>query len=341
MLFNKKTTTKEMEETILSDTKQMKGLYERIEELENIIGNKDIEIKNLNEDIILLQNKNKILNDIIEKNTNKSIKNLESEVNDLYVNNSSEVLIDKNVCNKFTKYYSFEEICNIPLPPITDDEEILLNVEKNIESVKVLYENQNNLDVFLNNYGLKNQDDLIEVLERSKNNNVPMNDTGKKTSKNRDKTLSILERYPVKIYKIKHIKNNEILSFMASENKVLIRFQSMIAEKINDDTIWEDIYNFKIEYGELKNTRSEKKRFKYKITRCKILYDKYSENLSNFQIYLSHISDMSENDWKMWLLDFDKLYNDVYKNDVICKHKYKDDKICGKIDCKVKHKEIR
>jgi hypothetical protein len=116
----------------------------------------------------------------------------------------------------------------------------------------------------------------------------------------------------------------------------------MIAEKINNnEKVWEDIYNFKIDYKELKDTRSERKKFKYKVIRSKLLYDKYGENLTNFHIYLSHLSNMSKVDWDLWLIEFDKLYNNTINIENMCQHIYKDGKKCGKFNCKIRHKNIR
>lgn len=343
-----KDMTKEIEETIISDENQMKKLYDKIEELEKTIKEKDIEIN-------LFKDQNKIYKDIINKNNKKLyIKNaIYWKQYEFYINlyNYNLDLYDELYINKYNEY----DICNIKTNEKNDiKKEIfssyhlqsgrLLNFDKyrnymnnknNIDNSKVesSKEEEKNLDVS----NVKNNninEDILPTPSTSFDNKVPEKGTNDKMKNNK----SILEKYPVKIYNINN-KNNELLEFIASENKLIIKFQYMIAEKVKDNKdYWEDIYNFKVKNNELKNSKSAKKRFKCKIIRSKILYEKYGENLNNFKISLYYIGDMSENDWQQWLNEFDKLYNEIYNNSIKCNFKYKNGKYCNKFDCKIKHK---
>jgi hypothetical protein len=334
--------TKEIEDTILSDTQQKNDLLDQIEEYKNIIIIKDNEIKWLTEDKNNYKLQIETLKELIKKDDNKKL--------------------NESVDNNIVYELSFSEICNIPLPYITIDEEVLLNPKENIESVKKIYDNQNSLDEFLTTYGLKNQEDLVNVLEKAKDiiniptpssstdNNVCKGLNRNKEGNNRhrfeDKSLPILERCNVIKYKYnndlnieKNKKALQIIDFISSEHKIIVKFNSCIDEQATQDDkeIWNEIYNFKIENGELSN--KNKSQFKNKVIRCKQLYDKYEENLSRFQIYVNYIGRLNSKEWNIYLEEFDKLYNDTLKNEPFCKHKYVGGKICNRVNCKVKHRE--
>ena len=88
--------TKEFEETILNNEKQMEELYEEVDKLNNIIKNKDIEIKLLNDKIEMLEsiiNKNEIKKETITPSKNMP----ENE------DNIAEKEINKNSYNVYTQ----------------------------------------------------------------------------------------------------------------------------------------------------------------------------------------------------------------------------------------------
>ncbi|CEG84808.1 hypothetical protein RMATCC62417_18561 [Rhizopus microsporus] len=376
-IYIKNNMTKEIEETILSNEKQMEELYDEIDSLK-------LKNKKLEEENTLLKEQNQMYLDIIEKNKlNINYKTDNEKYNHHDINNGNKSLstdyasqsnneklydtkyktfvdeydvpLELNTMKEHVSSYSFNDICNIPLPPITDDEEILLNPEENIESIKIIKEVQDEIEKVFEEYGLKDANDLINTIKTSKTKTeqVPTPSNSKDKIKNtsrkekhkfENKDLPILKRCNVVAYKFNNIKddknrhNIEILDFIASEHKVMIRFNSAIAEKfdVNDKKIWDDIFKFKIENGELLN--NNKTQFKYKVIRCKDLYDLYGENLSRFQIYVNYIGKLKPSEWKQFLVEFDKLYNETIKGKA-CSHKYKSGKICNRIDCKVKHKE--
>jgi hypothetical protein len=166
------------------------------------------------------------------------------------------------------------------------------------------------------------------IIIESEENNIKSDDIPK----------SVIEKYPVKVY---IQTNSEILQFVSSENKFLINFQYKIAEKLNskiEDIKMKDIIDFKIKYEGLVDNKDQRLRLKRKIERCKVLYENYGEKLSRFKISLNHLSDMSEKTWKLWLIDFDKIVMEIYKECIKCNYVYKNSKICNKYNCKINHK---
>lgn len=172
-----------------------------------------------------------------------------------------------------------------------------------------------------------------------------------RNKKMKDKQLNIMDRYPVKIYS--ELNGSEILKFVASEGAFMIKFQYDICRKIDkaiEDITLDDIFAFKVKYGELSDTTQEKNRFKNKMRRCNYLYDIYDEKLCHFKISLYYLGDMSENDWKLWIEEFHKLILNIYPDfkidenkQKICQYVYKMGKRkgerCGKYNCShPKHK---
>jgi hypothetical protein len=146
---------------------------------------------------------------------------------------------------------------------------------------------------------------------------------------------------PVKIYKKSNSPKSEILDLLASKNKVLIRYNSTIAEKVDDsdETTWTLLFNYLVENGDINNGDHKSKSFWIKqMKRCKILYDLYGENLKRFGIHISHMGRLSKDNWNIFLFEFDKLYKLTYKDSIKCLFIYKCDKICNKYDCKINHK---
>lgn len=384
-IYNKDNMTQdlpqEVEETVISFENQIEKLADENDKLKKINNKQELRIKELEEENILLKQQNEMYKDIIErdkiKNNEKEKRNIEKDLSNSNsvlneINNSVSNITENS--NKFKttvedisvnnknkknhidiKIYDFENICNIPLPPVTEEEEIILNPEENIESVKVIKEVQVEMGKFFEEHGLKDNDDLVNAIKTAKTIKEPMptpsnsNDKKKNTSRKEkhkfeNKDLPILKRCNVVAYKFNSIKdskktqNLEILDFIASEHKVMIRFNSAIAEKfdVNDKKIWDDIFKFKIENGELLN--NNKTQFKYKVIRCKELYDLYGEDLSRFQIYVNYIGKLKPSEWIQFLEEFDKLFKETIIGKP-CSHKYKNGKICNRIDCKVKHKE--
>ncbi len=184
-----------------------------------------------------------------------------------------------------------------------------------------------------------------DLLPTPTNSNENKNRLEKSKNKFDNKKLNILERCNVKVYNYDNLEcNNEelnILDYISSENKILIRFYSSITEKFdkNDETIWKKIYKFKVNNGEIVDYPDNKKRFKYKYLRCKELYNKYGENLKRFNMSIYYLGRLNKDEWKVFLEEFDKLYNNTFKNMESCQYNYKNGKICGIYNCNIKHRE--
>lgn len=328
---------KVIEETILNDTKQMDELYEEIEDLKKIINNKDIIIKNINDENKILKDKIEILENLINKNSTKEEIKTERLLDfNKYKetlnkgNNKKNILTppktpDNNSFKPKPAYKLFEE----------ENKETFYNTKEDITN-----KNENNIEKD-NNLNTKNKDKEEDKINSDDNTKKY---TLRAKNKFEDKTLPILERCNVIAYNYNidnHKKKNniELLDFIGSEHKVMIKFNSIISEKINtnDKEIWNDIFKFKIENGELHSYN--KYYYKWKILRCKELYDKYGESLGKFRIYVNYFGKITPIEWNQYLIDFDKLYKDTIKEEDICKHKYKNEKLCNRVCCNINHKE--
>lgn len=179
----------------------------------------------------------------------------------------------------------------------------------------------------------------------------------KKMSKNdkppeSDVPIKMLDKFPVKVYNINsNTNNNELLEFISTECCMNIHFNSIIGskmEKINKthlddnlmDPLWEDIWKFKVENGELKDTDSNKKRTKNKITRCRYLFSNYSDNLCKFKIPMSYLGDMTKKEWNLWCSEFAELFENTFKDATLCDHIYPNKMPCITYNCKKKHRKI-
>lgn len=198
---------------------------------------------------------------------------------------------------------------------------------------------------------------LLNKIEKEKQSNSNGNDgvetnsypayteqekVSKKIQKHRNKELPILERFTVKVYNDKDLKNSEVLQFVGSEDCFMIEYQYKIADKINkkiDEISIDDVIDFKIKYEGFRNTRTRRTELKHLITRCRDLFEKYGKGLGKFKISLYYLKIMSDDEWIEWLNEFDKLFNKVVNKEDICKHQYKNGKECGKLNCKIKHKD--
>lgn len=354
--------TREFEETIQNNKKQMEELYEKIEELKKIIEYKNIEINLLNE-------KNNIYLNIIQKNNIKISENTKKEMQpkELFEKeelkiNGNDVIENKNnnfesikSDFKFTFDYSNKSNINnkehntdtpIPTPTISSDSDntihdrIRIIKNKIIKVLIISYFKNKYSKIKVHNEKQMPSDKTYGVSEEdmnSKNGNKI-----KKIRPERNKELPILDRFKVKFFTNEDLKDSEVLQFVGSEDCFLIEYQYKISDKINkkiDDITIDDVINFKIKYEGLRNTYTRRTEFKRLITRCRYLYEKHNKKLSMFKISLSHLKIMSEDDWDEWIIEFDKLVEDVSNKEKICHHKYKNGNICNKLNCKIKHKE--
>lgn len=235
------------------------------------------------------------------------------KVNDKLDSNSifKKPLITHNIENKIPVN------TNIPIVHNVNEYRTIENVDKNNLEIPLLTPSNSTEN---ENISARTSDPKKKILKRHRNN-----------------SLKVMERYPVKIY---NKTNSEILQFVSEENKIKIYYQYKISEKLNknvEDIKINDIIDFKIKYEGLKDNKDQRRRLKYKIERCKILYENYGEKLSRFKISLSYISDMTEKIWNEWLQEFDNIVNELYKDKTKCEYKYNNNKLCGKYDCNIKH----
>lgn len=336
--------TKEIEETILNDTEQMEKLYEEIDNLKIVINNKDLEIKLLKEKneayILQIETLKELIKDNIIEHDNDASEGSISE-------GSEEEIVDIIRGDHFIAEYKIEQY-NKKLKQSKDVDNVEDLKIKEVNEEKIYPTPSDSIDsnnkeendniIRPNKVSLNNC--LYNYYKNKKNKTKLNSGCGKGYRRDRDKTLPPIQRYPPKIYNYSNTKNTELLNFISSENKILIKFQSMIAEKIIEENVWEDIYQFKIINKELKDSPTAKNRFKRKILRSKILYDEYEEKLSKFEIYLSHLGEMSDDDWELWLKGFDKIFIDTYKDIEGCLYVFKtgikEGKRCGVNNCRNK-----
>lgn len=223
------------------------------------------------------------------------------------------------------------------------------NSENNIEQ-KYINEN-NDLKKLEEEY--KKQ---IEELKKELKNHMESSNESRKSRNNKikdnqkNKELPMLDRYPIKIYNSINNNNvNEVVKFMTSENKIMIEFNSNIANKmydtniekdklLKDRKIWNELFDVLVEIGEIKGSSQEKTKLKHKIIRCSELYELYGENLSRFKIPISYIEEITNKDWPKWKMEFDELYNNLFKGKKSCEHMYKNGKRCGIMGCRINHK---
>lgn len=350
--------TKEIEETIANDAKQMEELYDKIEILEGIIKEKDIEISMLNDKIKILTG---IIDDF-ENTKNKGSNNLNQDTklennnikidgsNNLNQNLKSETLNNDKDLNftisniedeKFNgsnnlNHIKKDNINIIPTPSTSNDSKINHNNIKNIKNkiIKIL---------IINYY--KHKYEKIIKLRNEKCNSVDTS-TPKKIQKSRNKSLPILERFGTKHIKNEDIKDSEILRFVGEEDCFNIEYQYLVANKIDkkqENISIDDVVEFKIKYENKRNTKSRRKEYRYLIKRCSYLFNKYDKNLGKFKISLSSLRIMSEDEWNQWKIAFDNLYKEVFKDsikcDVILKYGRNKGKPCNRLNCKIKHKD--
>lgn len=347
--------TKEIEETINNDEIQMKKLYERIEYLEDELNKKNTKIKILEEENeaykLQIVTYKKLFND--EKNYINNIDITKEDKKDdgpklLNFNKMKEALKREHELESKNKiipkveptYQILEEENNtnkfIPTPSISSDNSVNINYERfliNKEKFKIIV-NKIVLNIKIKKF-LYNSSGKIKECHDT---NIPISKP-KPIRKQRNKKLPAIERYPVTIY---DKTNSEILNFVSEENKFLIKFQYKIAEKLDnkiEEITIKDIIDFKIKCEGLNDNKDQRKRLKFKIERCKVLYEKYGEKLSRVRISLNYLSEMPEKIWFEWLQSLDNIINNLYIDSIKCDYKYKNNKICGRYDCKIKHRE--
>lgn len=121
----------------------------------------------------------------------------------------------------------------------------------------------------------------------------------------------------------------------------------MLSDKSNKPNllIHEKIINLivekRLEFEDKSKNRSSRTRMKNKIMRCKELFDRYKDRLSYFRFYISHLEEMSQANYNLWLEEVDKIINDRFKENEGCQFIYqRTDKAgekCRWINCPYPH----
>lgn len=374
--------SKEGEETVFSFEKQIEKLTDENDKLKDKLIKKDIIIKEKNIEIKVLKEENEahknqiyMLKKLIPKedytinencihcngyvdlhNRNKGINKCdtclikENKIDDIKIINNDiknnkpkfipahKMLDEEN--NIFNNRNIKESNASIPTPTPSvsgDNDSIDVNYDRLLRNKEIFKLTVNKLILIIRIKkwleNIKKETHTNERISTSKP------ETPKKVRKQRNRDLPAIERYPVKVF---NKTNSEILNFVSEENKILIKFQYKIAEKLDkkiEEITIDDIIDYKIKTEDLTDNRDQRKRLRFKIQRCKILYEKFGEKLNRFKISLHDLSEMPEKVWKVWLPSFEDIVNDLYKDSIKCDYTYKNNKKCNRYDCKIKHKD--
>lgn len=288
---------------------------------------------------------------------NNTINKLTEQVKELSKNSKNNISVENSREYKdlLKEFNDFKNSFNIDYDKQNPDN----NKDIELNKIKKEYENKiENLESKLNNKNDININEIREKLKKEieseykqKKNSQKSENSEKYESRNKkmkNKNLNIMERYPVK--KINNV-DNEIFKFVASEDTFLIKYQYDICRKLDksvEEITFDDIFDFKVSYGDLSDTPQERSRFKNKLRRCKHLYNIYEDKLNNFKISLYYLSSISENDWSIWKKEFHKLILELYpefkideNKNKICQYVFKSGKkkgdICGKYECTNKY----
>lgn len=317
-------------EKMHQENKDMYKLYQEYYTKCNILEKELIELKKNKKPIKLttVNNLNIFYSIENEINTNETQSPRLLKVDKEYINENNiknKTLHPKVTLNKCLYYYYKNK------------------VEENNKQIKIksnLHKNNHIGNAYYNFY-IKKINEIIKtpILPKKTKNTVSKI---RNHSENGNK-LSVFDnlKCPVKIYKKCNSPKSEILDLLASKNKVLIRYNSTIAEKVDDDdeTTWTLLFNYLVDNGDINKGDNKSKSFWVKqMKRCKILYDLYGENLKRFGIHISHMGRLNKDNWNTFLIEFDKLYKITYKDSIKCLFIYRCGKMCNKYDCKINHK---
>ncbi|KAI7873320.1 hypothetical protein K492DRAFT_176419 [Lichtheimia hyalospora FSU 10163] len=188
---------------------------------------------------------------------------------------------------------------------------------------------------------LEHKEELKKVKKENPVDNV------KNRNPSRDKTKPVIERYTFKPYNITEIDNvdeetKKILEYANYEETYRAQFQSELVHKAgNSEKIINLIVEKRLEFEDKSKNRSSRTRMKNKIMRCKELFDRYKDRLSYFRFYISHLEEMSQANYNLWLEEVDKIINDRFKENEGCQFIYqRTDKAgekCRWINCPYPH----
>lgn len=322
-----KDITKEID--IIDENTKLKNINN---ELHKCLIDKEKEIEILKEDNKIIRQKNEILKGIIDKhNININIKNNKESIKQEI---PSPPISPENIRNNV-----FDESTDIPKVNIKKEiiDNIITETPINKENINTKKDGKEyNENKFSNNTEPLKSDEKINF------QNLQENVTVKGGSKRDNKTLFILDRFPITIYK--DINNNEVYKLIAAESALKVKYRHEIAEKSKkdkDSINTKEIIDYIINHSDKKINKKEITRLRRKFQRCYDLYDLYGEKLNTLHFSIYNIGYMQPNDWDLWLKELDNIIKKLPKN---CNYIYrKGDKkgeVCGIYDCK-DHKVIK
>ena len=322
-------------------------------------------IKELKDEIKLLNEKNYILNNIIKDNVDPKDNNdkdflitkQKERIEELIKENKIQDLnIKENINIKNTKEYielkqENEELQQEIYNKIDTSDEIN-KLNKTISNLQEQINNIPNEKEIENKYKTL-YEELIKEQQKKVKNKVKNESNKVDKSPNIeafDKAKSLLKRYPITIYR--DINDNEVKDMVASECAYLVKYQYEISNKTNNENeiSISDIIDYIIVQEKLSS--QEKNRLLNKYERCEYLHKTYIDKLNIFKFDLAHISVMTKEEWKTWLEELHKLIKQEYPDDVSdnviinkCNYIYLKGKTkgqkCNKIECRTKsHKKI-
>lgn len=183
------------------------------------------------------------------------------------------------------------------------DDVLIKQKQKLFNEFSIEKENiKNEHNILLNNIKIE-KDKAIEDLKLQLNNKY---NKIKKSIENKSFTNTI------KIYKEINKKSREYISSYTyrqiNDYNVL---RHIVIKENNNEENYDEIINYIIKY--ITNKNSNKYYFKRKITRCLYLYDNYNNNLKSLNFSISFISNLSEDDWNIWIKLLDKIIKENKK----------------------------
>lgn len=259
-----------------------------------------------------------------DKKINKSISNIDIENNEKYIK----------------LFRDFEELRESH-SKLLNKKSLRIDVKDSPEYLRIKAELNKLKSENENYYKLQNKS-LYETIN-SLNKIEVINKQKIKSNKNENKNINILNKYPIIIYK--DINESNIKKMVACECSYSIKYQYEISktiEKIKDITLDETI-EYIINQENLSS--SKKTKLKYRLERCKFLYETYGDKLNNIKINISNLEHISKKEWILWANELNNIIKELYPDDNVkdiehnfCKYVYKKgnkkDNICNKINCK-------
>lgn len=335
------------------DIPNIENILEENKKLNNIIKENDIIIKNLKEENLLLETKNKLLEEIIKKNNLTNSFSDTADIPDkrktIYYDSKEEIINENNgiclLCNEKTilgnKYcikHKMEikkntekkgeqnfipELINNDKPGIYTPPDSPENIRKDFLKEKQPYHNLQNKEINIDNNINENKENIFSQTPTPSKSDETVNSakSSEKVKKRRmaklpnirDKSVFIGKRIPINV--LKNIDNNIVYKTIAAETSLRIKLAHEIAELTKRDT---NIINYKeiIDYIVSQSDDLDGKaitRLRRKYQRSWDIYDIYGEKLNVLKFSMSQFSEMDDEDYKQWKLYLSEIINTLPK----------------------------